>query len=1250
MRASTAVVDTGAGPSVIRSDMLPDDWKSAGIIVPKSETRRIQDANGNIVHTKATVQLTFVLGPLTATFQFLVVDTLAVPILLGCDFINQYVKCIKPREGRIDLEGGGTTFLIRTDIKKSSITDTTIRVAKYIELAPMSETNVLVQTSAEGLCTLYSVNQNTLRKKTEYAMANGLAELQKLKPFIVRVLNFSSKPISLQKHAVIGFAHAASSEDQFFILPTSTDRKEEFDTENSVLSKSDDEWIHDVNLDHLEAETQHRIQSLLRKHASMWNGELGELSITKHRIDLQENAKPAYQAPYRAGKQSRDIERQEVDRMLKAGVIEPATSEWASPVVLITKKDGSIRFCVDYRKLNALTVKDSYPLPRMDECLDSLGDATIFSTLDCNSGYWQIPIEERDRDKTAFVTHCGVHRFKRMPFGLCNAPATFQRALDMLLSKVKWKYALVYLDDVIIYSKSIDEHFEHLDYVLSILRNAGATLKLSKCHFFQSSVDYLGHVVYPGKLAVAQKNIDTLAQAHYPSTRTELRSFLGMCNVYRKFVSGFAKIAAPLTDMLRKGEPDTFDDLTEAQAHAFSQLKNALINPPILTLPRESAPYTLDVDACDSQLGACLQQEQPDGTLAPCGFYSRTLNQAEKNYSTPEKECLAMVWAILLLRPYLERKRFTIRTDEVALKWLLSLKDPSGRLARWRLRLAEFEFSIQYRPGIKNSLADGCSRVTSQGGDTNKCDDAIPTFIMETDETEYEYDEDCYTIHTGDNHAITFPEAITLEDIFDAQQVDDECREWKKTVNIKGTKFHLEGQHRKELLYRSSTENSELRLVIPASLRKRLLYLSHYPVTAGHPGIRKMYKTISQHYYWPGLSMDVYQTVKKCSHCAREAGLLRKRKQHVSLFPAHEPLEFLAIDILGPLPKTPRGNQFILVVCDRFTKLVRTIPLRTITSLAVAQAFCYHWVFVYGMPKTLLSDNGTQFSSKFFQACCIELGIKQVFTTAYHPQCNGQVERFNRTILSQLRAYVGEHQNDWDLYHGALTYSYNNQIHSSTGVTPFELVLSRPPPQLAVQLPIPVTNKPTDASLTEGGIANGREQFIRRLRGLLPRVRRALDEAGQRYKTDADRKVLKHQVADLAGQRVWVRSEVVANKLAPKFTGPYTVIRATDKVVEIFDKKGAVSKISYDRVVQEPTAIQTSIVRDIDSNRESHYIVDHIVSAHKDRQGHIWFRVRWEGYEADEDTYEPEEHLTKEMVHSFYRRVTLKRLRVEEMI
>mgnify|MGYP003411260331 FL=1 len=329
--------------------------------------------------------------------------------------------------------------------------------------------------------------------------------------------------------------------------------------------------------------------------------------------------------------------------MLDAGVIEPATSEWASPVVLITKKDGSVRFCVDYRKLNALTVKDTYPLPRMDECLDSLGDAFLFTTLDCNSRYWQIQVTDEDKDKTAFVTHCGVHRFKRMPFGLCNAPATFQRALDMLLAKVKWNFALVYLDDVIIYSHSLKDHLVHVDYVLSLLRNAGISLKLQKCNFFQPRVDYLGHVVTPGKLSVAEKNIETIRQAKHPQNRTELRSFLGMCNVYRKFVPHFAKKAAPLTELLKKGQPIELDALSKDQVQSFNELRTALTNAPILNLPREGGKFTLDVDASEYQLGACLLQEQKDGKLAPCGYYSRTLNPAERNYSAVEKECLAVV-------------------------------------------------------------------------------------------------------------------------------------------------------------------------------------------------------------------------------------------------------------------------------------------------------------------------------------------------------------------------------------------------------------------------------------------------------------------------------------------------------------------------------------------------------------------------------------------------------------------------------
>jgi Reverse transcriptase (RNA-dependent DNA polymerase) len=257
--------------------------------------------------------------------------------------------------------------------------------------------------------------------------------------------------------------------------------------------------------------------------------------------------------PGRVKQPSFTAAKREIERMLKADVIEPATFEWAIPVVLITKKDGDPRFCVDYRRVNALTKTNSYTLPRIDECLDSLVDARIFTTLDCNSGYWQIPVAPEDRDKTAFVSHELLYRFKRMPFGLVNAPAAFQRCIDLVLISVKWKKALFYVDDVIIFIPILEEHHGNVSKVLSLVMNAGVYLKFCKCHFFQPAVDYLGHVFHPGKLAVASKNIESIAQAEHPRTRTEFRSFLGMCNVYRKFVPNFAKAAAPPTNLLKKG-------------------------------------------------------------------------------------------------------------------------------------------------------------------------------------------------------------------------------------------------------------------------------------------------------------------------------------------------------------------------------------------------------------------------------------------------------------------------------------------------------------------------------------------------------------------------------------------------------------------------------------------------------------------------------------------------------------------------
>ena len=441
-----------------------------------------------------------------------------------------------------------------------------------------------------------------------------------------------------------------------------------------------------------------KVLATLSKHAKMWDGSLGDIKITEHRIDTDPNKGPARQVPYRMGPVRRQAASEEIKSMLDKGIIEPATSEWASPIVLVPKKDGQLRFCVDYRKLNEQTIADAYPLPRMDDCIDSLGDASIFTTLDCNSGYWQIPVREEDKDKTTFTSHMGTYRFKRLPFGLKNAPATFQRALDMVLSGVRWQTCLIYLDDVIVFSRTEGEHLVQVDQVLTLLRKAGVTLKLSKCKFFQNKVDYLGHIILPGKLAIAQESTEAIRQSTFPETPTQLRSFLGSCNVFRRFIKSFAAKAKPLNEMLKKELLPRFgkEDPTEEQLEAFEVLKAVFVEPPVLALPKVGQPYILDTDASAYQIGCVLLQEQQEGDMRPVGYWSRTLNSAERGYSPTERECLAVVWGVTKLRPYIERTKFTVRTDHNALRWLMNVDDPSGRLIRWRLRLSEFDYTIVY--------------------------------------------------------------------------------------------------------------------------------------------------------------------------------------------------------------------------------------------------------------------------------------------------------------------------------------------------------------------------------------------------------------------------------------------------------------------------------------------------------------------------------------------------------------------------
>jgi len=371
------------------------------------------------------------------------------------------------------------------------------------------------------------------------------------------------------------------------------------------------------------------VHDLLKEYRTLWAGQLGKVDVTPHRIEVTSGARPRRAQPYRASHASREVIAKEVQRQRDLGVIEPSSAEWVFPVVLVPKPDGAMRFCVDYRQLNEVTVRDVYPLPRMDDCIDFLGDAKVYSTLDCNSGYWKIPVADEDRDKTTFVCHEGAYRYIRLPFCLSNAPENFQRAIDIILGGLKWKSCLVYLDDITVFSQSAGEHVEQLREVFAALHGAGVSLKAKKCHLFQEEVEYLVHVVGRGQLQVQNMNIRGLKEASPPRCKKDLRSFLGMCNVYRRFVKDYAQVERPLAAMTSSRRPDRWGTLSDEALGAFEELKRRLTEEPILALPRRHGAYTLDTDASAGKVGAVLLQEQPDQSTRPVGYWSRFLNAAE---------------------------------------------------------------------------------------------------------------------------------------------------------------------------------------------------------------------------------------------------------------------------------------------------------------------------------------------------------------------------------------------------------------------------------------------------------------------------------------------------------------------------------------------------------------------------------------------------------------------------------------------
>lgn len=756
---------------------------------------------------------------------------------------------------------------------------------------------------------------------------------------------------------------------------------------------------------------------------------------------------------------------------------------------------------MDFRYLNSKSDPDAYPLPRISTILDRLREANFVSSIDLKDGYWQIPLEHSSRKYTAFtVPGRGLYQWCVMPFGLHSAPATFQRALDTVIGVEMEPFAFAYLDDIIVIGRTMEEHLSNLKQVFRRLRDANLRINPEKCEFFKSETKYLGHVVSAQGIHTDPDKIAAIRELPAPTTLKELRRFLGIVSWYRRFVPEFATLAFPLTSMLKKGKHWRW---TEDQQTVYEILKVRLTEAPVLACPDFSVPFTLQTDASDYGLGAVLTQVL-DGAERVIAYASRVLNGAEKNYSATEKECLAIIWGVRKMRPYLEGYHFNVITDHLSLKWLNSIENPTGRLARWALELQQYTFSIHYRKGRNNVVADALSRQPLEH---------IRRATVQENECPW-ITKKIASIKANPEKFSDY--AVVNQELFrhiPGNPHDEDCAPWK--------------------------------LCVPSSQRERVLIENHSRATAGHMGIRKTINRICNRYYWPGMQRDIAKFVRSCESCQRYKPHQVAPAGEMLVAVPEEPWATVCTDYVGPLPRTKHGNTMLLVFFDRFSKWVELVPQRRATAEGVVKAFRERILARFGAPKVLISDNGSQFTSKILQKYLRDVGVHHQFTAPYCPQEN-PTERANRTIKTMIAQVSQNQHNRWDDLLPEISLAINTAISESTGYSPAYLVQCREP-----RLPKSLYDE------TVPGTGNTRktpEERVSELREVFQIVRKRMSQAAeeQRRHYNLRRRPWKPVVGETVLVKQHPQSKAIdqfAAKLAPKYDGPFDIIDFVSPVI-----------------------------------------------------------------------------------------------------
>ena len=790
----------------------------------------------------------------------------------------------------------------------------------------------------------------------------------------------------------------------------------------------------------LTGDQKDKFYTLLINYSSIFattDLELGKTNKLHHQIETG-NATPIRQAVRRICSVRREEVRGLLKQMQEKDVIQQSSSPWASLIVLVKKKDGTTRFCVDYRKLNNVTRKDAYPLPRIDSTLDTLSGSQWFSTLDLVSGYWQVEIDEKDQPKTAFCTTEGLYEFKVMPFGLCNAPATFQRLMDLVLAGLQWSHCLVYIDDVIILGRDYDDHLQNLQVVFERLLQAGLKLKPSKCAFFQQQVQYLGHLISPSGVRPDPTKTEKVATWPKPTSTRSVQQFLGFANYYRRFIKDFAQIAKPLHQLTERGIAFSWSKDCE---DFFNVLRDCLSGAPLLVFPNFNKPFILDTDASDIGIGAVLSQADEEGRERVVAYGSRLLSKSERKYCVTRRELLAVVVFTKQFRPYLFGHKFVLRTDHGSITWLRNFKEPEGQLARWLEKLQEFNFEVVHRRGRKHTNADALSRLPCSQCKRDS-HNAEPKAVLAVSFSPDPSAEELSQLQRDDPTIGPVLQAMTTGKRPDK----DELKQFSLHTN---RLFALWDQLvlQDSVLYRHfiSADGIQdcLQLIAPKSQHQKILEELHSGAVAGHLGEEKTLNRLRQRFYWPGHFNDVRDFCRTCPVCIATKTPPPKCRAELKPIKPGYPMQIVAVDILGPLPESDAGNSYLLVVGEYFTRWMEAFPIPNQEAVTVARTLIDKYFCRFGLPEQLHSDQGKQFVSDLLKEVCRVLRIAKSRTTAYHPQSDGLVERYNRTLLSMLSTCANEHPFKWEDYVQKVCMAYNTSIQATTEYTPYYLMFGR---------------------------------------------------------------------------------------------------------------------------------------------------------------------------------------------------------------